>query len=652
MATTHFSIPRFYGAKYGSADNLVQLGCAAEAVDIDTSDGALQSLVGGVPYPTRFEGGVELPFDPRTLWEDTKDYAYYISRSSPSSAKIVKVVSDQSETSFYTEASVIYDPAIHASSAEAAVAEQKMLARIVRLLITSIGGQRVVIGLCDEYDEDVPCPVLISWEADTEHDGFFIRPFGTGMFITSDAITEVTTGTDSVITGVKIGRAMTLAEKHRCLYAGVYIMATEDEQLDFTAAYVSDCTVGTNDTTITFLDALPAGSVSVGNYVKVRGGLSNQPVSFMHMFFGRLFAAGDVNFPNRLYWSCLPGDGRTIEDWTADDASPDTGGGYVQVGDEGYITALFSYQSQLLIWKGDELWRLYGTTPSQYTLELVFRGAGMYRMIDFQGYEAWNPTIMQERITDVHGVPYVLIDEGLYYYDGNSLTRVDSDRTLESFLRERVGDDIDAYGFAYSKEISQVRSTAFWHGFLYFCDNARLHRYDISSGTLSEIDYGGPIVATRRGIMTCVNDRGYILLDKLSSEAYVLNHLSYDSWLGPRDWIEEFHYAGRTALGDKRPINTVWESPDLTFGEVSYTKTLRRIGLDVTGPIRVIVKAPECTLHDAVYDMTDRRARRFLWIPVEMPYECSFRIRFESVDGNPFRIHNGVDFYIDTKQRN
>lgn len=661
MATTHFSIERFYGAKHGSADNLVQLGCAAEAVNVDTSDGALQTLVGGVPYPTFLE--MDNPnlygLNPELLWEDTENYSYYISNG-----KIIRVYADWIESGPATYADIIYDPALHAASEEAAAAEEAMLRSIDRLFMTSINGERVVIGLCDAYDEEVPGPVLIQWHTDYEHGGFEIRPFGTGMFITSDAITAVTTGANSVITGVKIGRAMTLPEKARCLYAGVYIMATENEQLDFTAAYVSACTIGTNETTLTFKDALPAGSVSVGNYIKVRGGLSNQPVSFMHTFFGRLFAAGDVNFPNRLYWSCLPGDGRTIEDWTADDASPDTGGGYVQVGDEGYISALFSYQSQLLIWKGDELWRLYGATPSQYTLELVFRGAGRRKIMSSSDVSIYS-SIMQNRVADVHGVPYVLLDEGLYYYDGNSLNRVDSDNALMTFLQQEAGIPISEYGVNYSKEISDVYSVSCWRDNLYFChdlgsaaSSAHLVKYDLRTGTLTSYMYDGPVVATRQGLLvptqsvpTALN-RTFILLDSLSTDGPALYNLPYDLWLGPKLWEDEFHYRGLLLNGEKIPIDAAWESRDLTFGEVSYTKTLRRIGLDVTGPIRVIVKSPEYTLHDAVYDTTDVRARRFLWIPVEMPYECSFRIRFESVDGHPFRIHNGVDFYIATNQRN
>lgn len=44
-------------------------------------------------------------------------------------------------------------------------------------------------------------------------------------------------------------------------------------------------------------------------------GQSNKPVQYLAMYRDRLFAAGDPSYPNRLYWSQLPGSGRTIEAW-------------------------------------------------------------------------------------------------------------------------------------------------------------------------------------------------------------------------------------------------------------------------------------------------------------------------------------------------
>ena len=59
---------------------------------------------------------------------------------------------------------------------------------------------------------------------------------------------------------------------------------------------------------------------------------SNIPVSFLTMYRGRLFAAGDAAYPDRLYYSVLPGSGRTVEQWGAGEAAPAVEGGHVEIG--------------------------------------------------------------------------------------------------------------------------------------------------------------------------------------------------------------------------------------------------------------------------------------------------------------------------------
>lgn len=631
MATSSFSFQRFFGARYGLADNLVQDGFAAEAVNVDTSDGALQTMVGVVPYPDVLDEP-DLKLDPTLMWETENGYAYFLYDGT-----IVRVYQtvDFLTGITTTHAATVYTPET--------LAERNKLRGCERLFQTTISGERVVIGLRRRnYIDEMPGPIVIGYE-----ESFYVRDFGTGMFITSDAVTELVEA-NSTITGVKIGRVMTDDEVKRCVYAGVYIMADEDDELDYTASYVSGVELGSNYSIITFMDPMASGSVSVGHYIKVRGGLSNQPVSYMCSHFGRLFAAGDRNYPNRLYWSCLPGDSRTIEDWTADDASADTGGGYVQVGTEGYITALFSFQSQLLIWCGDELWRLYGATPSQYTLERVYAGAGQ----SLPKFDYGQPLIMQDRIADVHGVPYVVLDTGLYYYDGSSLQRVDNDRTVQAYLQLHSGEKVRNYGMDLSREISNVRYTTYWNGGIYFrrtsCveKKGELVKYDLTTGSITTYDLLSPIAATRRGLLACCGDYDSnlsLLLDGVNAQDGQCI-LSDDS--DETNWEQRYHKLAGA------PIDAAWESQDLSFGDVSTFKKLRRIGLDVTGPIRVIIKAPEGVLFDKSYPMSDIRTRRILWLAPDMPYTSVFRIRFESVDGQPFRVHNGASFNVELNPRN
>lgn len=659
MATMHYSIPRFYGARYGTADNLVPLGYAAMACNVDTFDGALQAIVGVYPYPDDVAAGLsDISIRPDLMWEPRSGGTLCISGQN-----VVAVEAFSHDWDERTRGSVAFTPA----SAD----DKALLAGCSSIVPAEISGERVIIGLSDVYSSGRG-PFVLGYE-----NGFYIRRFGTGQFLTSDMITEVFLNSDNRITGVKINRVMTADEVARCVYAGVYVMEDEDEELDFTAVYVREVRLFTSTSTIVFKDTLPGTAISVGDYVKVRGGLSDRPVTQMAFHFGRLFAGGDAEYPNRLYWSCLPGDGRTIEDWSADDASPDTGGGYVQVGGPGTISALVEFHSQLLIWKGDELWRLYGATPSQYTLELVYAGVG-----DKLSTDPILPEVMRKRIALVHGVPYMILDDGLFYYNGSSLERVDLDHSLQALL-QLTGLSVYDYELDLSRELSQVQGLAFWRGGLYFSlpassrwrlflPDAALNRssflvkYDLESGALTTYDCGNYIAASRRGLLIRNNrigsgtKRAFVLLERLDmTKAYEAGILRGRLELDdehPADppvetpWVEAYHFFPGAETQTRRPINAVWESSDLSFGDISAPKKLSRVGLDVTGPIRVIVTAPEGTLHDKTLPAADDE-RRMLWLQIDMPYESTFRIRFESVEGHPFRVNNGVDFYVETRTR-
>lgn len=673
MATQLYSLPQFFGMKRGVADNLVGFGYSKEAQNVDVTDGALQSLVGSVSYPSKVlsdaddpTSAIPMPSIPGLLWvDDSTAVAYFVGDG------VIYEVSSSSAVAY---------PAATLTATESHTLESVAWARVYR---TRINGDPVAILLPDSYTVLRPyptynpkCPVVIDKD-------LHVRAFGSGLFLTSDEITEVVTGQNSVITGVKIGRAMTEDEVARCKYAGVYIMDSEDEELDYTAAYVSDVQVTGSVTTITFRTSLTAASVSVGDWVKVRGGLSNKPVTVMTEFGGRLFAAGEdtalSDHSNRLYWSCLPGDGRTIEDWSADDASPDTGGGYVDVGDSFPITALFVAGSQLLIWKGEELWRLYGTTPSQYTLECVFRGN--HGTVGLRAHDF---------VADVNGVPYWANDLGLWYYNGNSPVRVDVDRTFVTFVKyDRDGAFRCAdYGEDLFGALSGIRKCvyqdgslyiltgvkSFWAGPEYETTESTLCVFNLADGSMNVIASDRAkvidLTPTLRGILYALLEKQstgvtygswFLLLRGMNTESSraVLDTEEGYHWedvlhaLGVIDWsLQTAEARGDNTGITPLAVDTVWESDDLSFGASSYHKRLRRIGFDVTGAVRVIVKNAEGGVWQTDLSPTDIRARRLEWLSVDMPYESSFRIRFESVNGLPFRIHSGVDFYIEINTRN
>lgn len=134
-------------------------------------------------------------------------------------------------------------------------------------------------------------------------------------------------------------------------------------------------------------------------------GCSDVPVSFLTMYRGRLFAAGDPENPDRLYYSVLPGSGRTVEDWGYVEASPAVEGGHTEVGAIGGdpIVAIKALSNQLLIFKKNSLYRLIGDRPSNYTIE----------HIDADMLNTKHTSIA------VYGdVLYFVTRDGLYYYNG------------------------------------------------------------------------------------------------------------------------------------------------------------------------------------------------------------------------------------------
>lgn len=168
------------------------------------------------------------------------------------------------------------------------------------------------------------------------------------------------------------------------------------------------------------LSVAPGTAPTAGQSVRARGGLSNEPVNFLAMHYNRLFAAGDPDNPSRLYWSQPPGDYRSIEDWSADDASENTGGGFVDVGtDSDPIVGLCSLSNQLIIFKRASIYRLLGDRPSNYRVYRV--NAEVEQMID-------------SSVILYGDTPMWLTKAGVYFYDGQTARPMGNARQIKTFL--------------------------------------------------------------------------------------------------------------------------------------------------------------------------------------------------------------------------
>jgi hypothetical protein len=175
-------------------------------------------------------------------------------------------------------------------------------------------------------------------------------------------------------------------------------------------------------TTVTLVEA-PDTEPSVGDTATIRGGGSDASCNFIDMYKGRLFSAGDPSNTSRLYWSAVPGDGRTIEDWLAVSGSVDASGGYVEVGDSSgdAITGIIALASEILIFKRYSFYRLYGDSPSNFTVE---------RVESFAEYMSNASAVVK------YNKPFFITKSGLKFYDGTGVIPIDSGiRYINTFIQ-------------------------------------------------------------------------------------------------------------------------------------------------------------------------------------------------------------------------
>ncbi|MCR5809379.1 MAG: hypothetical protein K6G56_07435 [Clostridiales bacterium] len=150
-------------------------------------------------------------------------------------------------------------------------------------------------------------------------------------------------------------------------------------------------------------------------------GNSNIAAGCIAMFRGRLFAAGDRQNPNRLYYSKLPGGTRTIEDWGPDADSPAVEGGHVEIGSAGGdpITNICAMSNQLLIFKNGSVYRLIGDRPSNFTIELVKADS---TPVSFAGAAVWRDVI------------YYVTRGGLHCFNGVSAAPMPDARMIKRIM--------------------------------------------------------------------------------------------------------------------------------------------------------------------------------------------------------------------------
>ncbi len=325
---------------------------------------------------------------------------------------------------------------------------------------------------------------------------------------------------------------------------------------------------------------------------------SYRTMRYAELYFGRLFAAGDPTAPGRLYWSKAPGGGRTIDDWRSDPASENVSGGFADVGvDDDPITGLFALSNQLLIFKRDSLYRLLGDRPSNYRIiavDAAFRQPLHTACVRYA-----------DRL-------YFLTDDGLSFYDGQTVRKGASHRALEPLLKRA-----DLYG---------VRS-AVCGDTLYFAIRSR---HDAPyNDIVIEYDVLRDRYMTRTGFTVVdfctVHGTLYALTGAGKLVAFDDNN-SYDG----------------------APIHVRWTTPVTDLGRKDTNKTLLRLTASGSGRLGVRVESDGGTYETQV---------RLSSVPLgvtEIPLRGVgrvFRLRFSSVNGTPFTLNAPLTLLFDQQKR-
>ena len=148
--------------------------------------------------------------------------------------------------------------------------------------------------------------------------------------------------------------------------------------------------------------------------------VSNIKTNYIVMHYERMFAAGDAENPNRLYWSKIPGDGATVEDWTVDKAASSNSGGFVEIGNTrgDPIIGLVAMGTQILVFKRYSVYRVQGYNPDNFRIEKL--GADVEYMSNAS-------------ITLYGDVAYYLTPEGVYYFNNVTVQPAPNSRRLSRF---------------------------------------------------------------------------------------------------------------------------------------------------------------------------------------------------------------------------
>ena len=410
------------------------------------------------------------------------------------------------------------------------------------------------------------------------------------------ADSEVKYGVESVT----ISPAIPSGWIQRCKDVGLYV--------DFITSEVKE--INSVGTQVTFKEVISRDDKPVpGDIVLIRGGVSDIPVSYMDLYFNRLLCAGDPEHPSRLYWSQPPGDTRSIEDWSMDDASELSSGGHMDVGNTSSdpIVALVALSNQLLIFKEASVWRLIGDRPSNYSVVRVNKDM--------------EKTVNSGIIAN-GDVPYWLTKAGMYYHDGQTAHLSPTARQIQGLL-EKV-------------DLTNCKS----------CENRDRLYFSCNSSDLVGAEDDTLIVYDMKERVHLIRN-GFKITDICSYDGtiYMINSDRYIY-----QWDRNCHtYAGFVDGSTvELPIYAYWNTPFTDLQARSVTKHVKWLYLRGTGDkVLIDIKAGPYVQHET-YAMPEE-VGNIIRIPLRYQGRA-IGLRIQNVAGGWFEVEGGLTLRYEAKE--
>lgn len=549
-----YSIPEWYGIQQQLDGTLLPITSAYDARNMETGDGNLSVAKGYeklvevvVPDTSPMLKLIAVRGSTKKFYVVTQEHIYAWNESSPSA---------------WTQ---VYEFSPGLTSTQVDALQTRIADRDVILVAT---GQSQMVKVYTDTDTG--------------------SAFGAGLYsYPPEGQTGTVSSYDADTMTVTLSTALDAESKRRAIAYGITI-----------ADYYYDVyEIPDNDLTKVVLTSAMLHEPTEGDAVTVRGGGSDESVAYVELYSNRLFAAGDPNAPYRLYWSAVPGDGRTIEDWLSVDGSYDASGGYVEVGDgsDDSIIGLTALSNQLIIWKRYSVWRLFGDRPSTYTLERVDNESDL---------------MSNDGVIVKYDAPYLLMPNGIYTYNSVSVVPVDNGvKYLRRFFDSKP-------------DVSNSRS-AFWNNRLYMtCKVDAEHDYD---DTIIMFDISRNSYMIRDGFQ--IAD-----IASIGSDIYLLT---------PERYVCQFEQG---TSYDGTPIAAYWLTQPTDFGRKMNRHQAMALYSHITGDGAKVTVIGDYLSHEkTLTPLTARAGYTTLRFQTDRQYFIQYK--FENIDGGTFSFNGGINLY-------